>query len=135
MQTKPVTIPRTIDPQGVMKPEAGVAATRPEIAPEHQPTMDHFFANLKSRRTQVIEANMAHKFVFQQAITARRLAPKALPPLNPSHPNQRNIVPRTIKETLWGRKLTIIFSCLLPRTKEYARPDIPEPISTGPPPA
>ncbi len=45
-ETMPVTIPRMIDAHGVMKPEAGVAATRPEIHPEHQPTIDHFLASL-----------------------------------------------------------------------------------------
>jgi len=40
----PVTIPRITEAQGVMKPDAGVAATRPEIHPEHHPTIDHFLA-------------------------------------------------------------------------------------------
>ena len=40
----PVTIPRITAAQGGMKPDAGVAATRPEIQPEHQPTIDHFLA-------------------------------------------------------------------------------------------
>ena len=71
---------------------------------------------------------------FQQAITALRFAPKAEPPLNPSHPNQRRMVPRVMSETLCGRKLSNIFSWRLPRTKEYARAPTPEAISTGPPP-
>jgi hypothetical protein len=40
----PVTMPRITEAQGVMNPDAGVAATRPEIHPEHQPTIDHFLA-------------------------------------------------------------------------------------------
>ena len=110
LQITPVRIPRIMADQGGMKPDAGVAATRPEIQPEHHPTILHFFASLKSRMHQVIDANMAAKQEFQQAITARRLAPKAEPPLNPNHPNQRRIVPRVMRETLCGRKFNIIFS-------------------------
>lgn len=100
LQQMPVTTPSTMEAQGGMKPEAGVAATRPEMTPEHQPTMDHFLARRKSSRHQVMAANMAVRHEFQQAMVARRLAPKADPPLNPSHPNQRRIVPRVMSETL-----------------------------------
>lgn len=120
---------------GGMNPDAGVAATRPEIVPEHQPTMDHFRASLQSSKVQVAAANMAVRFEFQQAMTARKLAPNEDPPLKPSHPNQSSVVPSTINETLCGRKLIIIFSWRLPRTNEYAKAEKPEPISTGPPPA
>lgn len=104
--------------QGSMNPEAGVAATRPEIVPEHQPTMDHFLASLKSSRHQVMAANMAVRHEFQQAMTARRLAPKAEPPLKPSQPNHRNMVPRVISEMLCGRKFIIILSLRRPSTHE-----------------
>ena len=135
LHTMPVTIPRITLAHGGMKPDAGVAATSPEMAPEHQPTIDHFLASLQSRRTQVIAANIEVRLEFQQAIVARKLAPKADPPLKPSHPNQRKTVPSVIRETLCGRKFNIIFSWRLPRIIEYARADNPEPISTGPPPA
>ena len=110
MHTIPDMTPRMTDPQAVQYPDAGVAATRPEMAPEHQPTMDHFLASLQSRIVHDAAANIAQRLVFQQACTALRFAPKEEPPLNPSHPNQRKVVPRTINETLWGRKLAIIFS-------------------------
>jgi hypothetical protein len=71
---------------------------------------------------------------FHTAITARRLAPSALPPLNPSQPNQRMNVPRTIRDTLWGLKFMNSLSLRRPSTQEYARPPTPLPISTGPPP-
>jgi hypothetical protein len=118
LQQTPATTPRMMLAQGVMKPDAGVAATRPEMVPEHQPTMDHFLARRKSRRHQVMAANMAVRHEFQQAMTARRLAPKADPPLNPSHPNHRRTVPRVMREMLWGRKFIIIFSFRRPRTQE-----------------
>src|SRR4051812_31908562 len=135
LQTTPVTIPRTTLAHGGMKPDAGVAATRPEMVPEHQPTMDHLRASLQSRITQDAAANTAVKLLFQQAMTARRLAPKAEPPLKPSHPNHSRTVPRVMRETLCGRKLSIIFSWRRPKTHEYASAVIPEVISTGPPPA
>lgn len=46
LATTPVTIPRITAAQGGMKPDAGVAATRPEIHPEHHPTILHFLASL-----------------------------------------------------------------------------------------
>lgn len=110
LATMPVVMPRATLAHGVMKPEAGVAATSPEMQPEHQPTMDHLRARRQSRRTQVMAANMAVKLLFQQAMVARRLAPKAEPPLKPNQPNHRNTVPRVIRETLCGRKFSIIFS-------------------------
>lgn len=100
LQTIPVVTPNTTLPHVSRYPEAGVAATSPEIVPEHQPTMDHFLANLKSSRTQDAAAKVAVKFEFQQAMTALRLAPKEEPPLKPSQPNQRKTVPKRIKETL-----------------------------------
>src|ERR1051326_550896 len=101
-----------------MKPEAGVAATRPEMVPEHQPTMDHLRASLQSRTTHATAAKVAVKLEFQQAIVARRLAPKAEPPLKPSQPNHSRTVPSVMRETLWGRKLSIIRSWRLPRIQE-----------------
>jgi hypothetical protein len=95
-----------------------VAATKPEMVPEHQPTMDHFRANRKSSSTQVMAAMVAVRLEFQQAMTARRLAPNDEPPLKPSHPNHSSTVPRRMKETLCGRKFSIIFSCRFPSTIE-----------------
>lgn len=100
MDTTPVTIPRMTEPHAVQYPEAGVAATRPDIAPEHHPTIDHFLANLQSRIVHDAAANMAVRLVFQHACTALKFAPNDDPPLNPSHPNHKKTVPRTIKETL-----------------------------------
>ena len=68
LHTTPVTIPRTTLAHGGMKPEAGVAATRPEMQPEHQPTIDHLRARRQSSMTQVIAANIAVKLEFQQAM-------------------------------------------------------------------
>lgn len=97
--------------------------------------MDHFLARRQSRMTHAMAAKAAVMLVFQQAMTARRLAPYDEPPLKPSQPNHRNTVPSRISETLCGRKLSIMRSLRRPSTIEYASPDSPDPISTGPPPA
>jgi hypothetical protein len=55
-------------------------------------------------------AKVAVKLLFHEAMTALRFAPKEEPPLKPSQPNHRKTVPSRMKETLWGRKLSIIFS-------------------------
>lgn len=100
MHTTPVTTPSKMLPWGMRNPEAGVAATSPEMTPEQRPTMDHFLASLKSSKIQVIPEKAAVKFEFQHATTALKFAPKAEPPLKPSHPNHRRTVPRVISETL-----------------------------------
>jgi hypothetical protein len=105
-----------MEAQGGMKPDAGVAATSPEMVPEHcgvskqilfnwgeihtQPTILHFRLKRQSSKTQVMAANIAVKHVFQQAITALRFAPKADPPLKPNQPNQRMIVPSVTRKML-----------------------------------
>jgi hypothetical protein len=93
-----------------MKPEAGVAATRPEIVPEHQLAISHSHARRQSRSSQVIAPNIAVKFEFQQAMVVRGLALKDKPPLKPRQPNHREMVPSVLRNTLWGQKFSIIFS-------------------------
>jgi hypothetical protein len=88
----------------------------------------------KSSKTQVIPPNAAASMEFQMAIMARKFAPKAEPPLNPSHPNHKMNVPRLTIETLWGLKFRSSFLPLRPKTQASAKPPTPEPISTGPPP-
>lgn len=46
LQTSPAQTPRMTEAQRGMTPEAGVAATSPEITPEQTATVDH----LRSRR-------------------------------------------------------------------------------------
>jgi hypothetical protein len=67
-----------------INPDAGVAATRPEIKPLQKPTAEYFFANLKSSRVHVMAENAPVITVLKLAYTARRLAPKEEAPLNPS---------------------------------------------------
>ncbi len=69
--------------QGAMNPEAGVAATRPEMVPEHQPTSDHYLGQTEIQQAPGHGGEHGGRHEFQQAIVARRLAPKAEPPLKP----------------------------------------------------
>jgi hypothetical protein len=67
-----------------MNPDAGVAATRPEINPLQKPTAEYFFASLKSSRVHAIAEKAPVITELKFAKTARRLAPNAEAPLNPS---------------------------------------------------
>lgn len=94
-----------------MKPAAGVIATRPAMAPVQNPTTDHLRSNRKSMINQVmalmsvskLKHGLSHvthpvdpaKLVLKIARAALREAAKHEPPLNPSHPTQSSIVPRT----------------------------------------
>lgn len=101
----PESTPVITEAQGGIIPELGVAATKPAIVPEQNPTMPHRRSSRKSSRHQVIPAIPAASMEFQTAMTARRFAPKADPPLKPSHPAQRRKVPRLTRETLRGANL------------------------------
>lgn len=72
-----------LDHSGI-NPDAGVAATRPEISPLQKPTAEYFLANLKSRRVHVMAENIPVITELKFAKIARRLAPNAEAPLNPS---------------------------------------------------
>lgn len=50
---------------------------------------------LLTQSIQVRPPTEAARLVTMHAWTARKLAPRADPPLNPNHPNQRRTVPRT----------------------------------------
>lgn len=67
-----------------INPDAGVAATRPEISPLQKPTAEYFFANLKSSRVHVIAEIIPAMTELKFAKMARRLAPNAEAPLKPS---------------------------------------------------
>lgn len=116
-------------------PLAGVATTRPAIVPEQKPTMDHLRSMRKSSRHHTMPDIAPAIIEFQIAMIARRFAPNALPPLNPSQPNQSTNVPSATSDTLCGRKLRSSRSLRRPSAHEYASPEMPLAISTGPPPA
>lgn len=149
LQTAPARAPMITEAHGYTKPDEGVAATRPAIVPEQKPTIVHRRSIRKSNKHQTAPPKAAAIIVFQMAMTARRFAPNALPPLKPSQPNHRRdagtllihfrgrlryLLPSPTIETLCGRKFRSSFSDRRPNTHENARPPTPLPISTGPPP-
>src|SRR2546426_230051 len=78
-------------------------ATRPQTAPTAIPTADGFFFLTQSVSIQLTAAPAAAKFVTTSAFTARAFAARALPALNPNHPNQRTEAPRITYGMLFGR--------------------------------
>jgi hypothetical protein len=57
------------------------------MVPEQKPTMVHLRSSRQSKAHQTMPDIAAHNMLFQIAMIARKLAPNALPPLNPNHPN------------------------------------------------
>ncbi len=114
LQHAPATMPIMTEAQKGMNPEAGVAATKPAMVPEQKPTVEYFFSNLQSSRHQTIPPKAAASIEFQMAVIARRLAPKALPPLKPlieislKHGSDRDgttdLTTRTREGTFQGRR-------------------------------
>lgn len=88
LQSPPERIPTMTEDHGFRYPDEGVAATSPAIVPEQNPTILHLRSIRKSSTHQTIPPKAAASIVFHMAKMARRFAPKALPPLKPSQPNQ-----------------------------------------------
>ena len=80
---------------GDTNPAHGVIATRPQMAPQQNPVLVIFPFFIKSIIIHVKLAAAAAKFVATIAALALPLACKALPPLNPFHPNHSRSVPST----------------------------------------
>ena len=64
LHTVPATTPKITSAHNGITPEDGVAATNPEIHPEHAATISHFCSSRKSNNNQVAAPNAAHKCVF-----------------------------------------------------------------------
>src|SRR3989442_5326580 len=112
---------------GPTYPDAGVMATRPQTAPTAIPTADGFFFLTQSVSIQLTAAPAAAKFVTTSAFTARAFAARALPALNPNHPNQRTEAPRITYGMLFGR--------LSRRSTPFRRPITSAAATAQPPPA
>jgi hypothetical protein len=85
-----------------MKPEAGVTAARPAIAPVAVPSTLGLPCFSHSMLIQVKAAMAAEIWVTVIAIAALPSAASALPPLNPYQPTQSMPVPVTHMVRLWG---------------------------------
>src|SRR3569832_1813177 len=91
-----------IDERGPTNPEAGVLATRPATAPLTAPSTVGFPRCDQSIAIPVSAAAAAARWVTTKALTANAPDASALPPLNPTHPNQRIPAPKTVIGRLWG---------------------------------
>ena len=78
---------------GVTKPEAGVTATRPAMAPEMAPSTVGLPRKIHSASGQPIAAAAVAKWVLAKAITARPLAWRAEPALKPNQPTHSRAAP------------------------------------------
>src|SRR3989449_6222305 len=87
---------------GVTYPDAGVIATRPATAPEAAPSTVGLPRLIHSVNIQPSAAAAAPVLVAVNALTARPLASRALPALNPNHPTQSSAAPITVIGRLWG---------------------------------
>src|SRR3989441_10856768 len=109
-------------------------ATRPQTAPTAIPTADGFFFLTQSVNIQLTAAPAAAKFVTTSAFTARAFAARALPALNPNHPNQRTEAPRTTYGMLFGRLSRRSTPFRRPITSAAATAETPAAAGTAKPP-
>src|SRR5690242_8736717 len=131
----PATAPMTIAASGVTKPAAGVIATSPATAPEAAPRTVGLPRDDHSVNIQPSAAAAVAVLVVMNAWAARPLAARALPALNPNHPNQSRLAPITVNGRLWGGIGWCPYPLRLPMIRAAARAEIPEEMCTTVPPA
>src|SRR5215212_2517586 len=87
---------------GLMKPAAGVTATRPTTIAVAAPTAVALPTRITSRNVQTTSVAAGASIVVMNASAAIGLAASALPALNPNQPNQSKPAPSRTKGTLCG---------------------------------
>src|ERR1700712_3961965 len=93
--TTAATMP-TINECGiVIKPAAGVIATRPTTAPIHAPITEGFLPRTISKNIQLMAAAADAVVVVAKAVAASVPEPNAEPALKPNEPNHNNPVPNS----------------------------------------
>src|SRR5438093_8481489 len=100
--------------QGSTYPEAGVIATSPATAPVAAPTVVGEPLCSFSGISQPSIAAAVARWVATKALEARAPDFRALPALNPNHPNHRMAAPRTTIGTLCGRNCSLPYPRRLP---------------------
>ncbi len=88
---------------GLMKPAAGVTATRPTTIAVAHPTAVGFPDRIMSRNVQTTSVAAGASIVVTKASAAMGLAATALPALKPNHPNHRRPAPSSTVGMLCGR--------------------------------
>src|SRR6186713_3141162 len=88
---------------GLMKPAAGVIATRPTTIAVAAPTAVGLRERSASRKVHTNSVAAGASIVVTNARLAIGLAARALPALKPNHPNQRRPAPSNTVGMLCGR--------------------------------
>src|SRR5438067_2212055 len=91
--TAPATTPRTTDPIGPAKPDAGVTATRPATAPEIMPRSEGLPLTAHSVNIQPSEAAAVATKVLTKASAVVPFDSRFEPALKPNQPTQRSAAP------------------------------------------
>src|SRR5688500_5662502 len=120
---------------GLMKPAAGVTATRPTTIAVAQPTAVGLPDRAMSRKVQTTSVAAGASIVVTNASPAIGPATSALPALNPNQPNQSRPAPRSVSGTLCGRTDDDPYSRRLPTTSAATSAAIPAFTWTTVPPA
>src|SRR6185503_11821986 len=94
--------PRRMAFIGLMKPAAGVTATRPTTIAVAAPTAVAFFDLIMSQNVQTTRVAAGASIVVTNARPAIGLAATALPALKPNQPNQSRPEPSSTNGTLCG---------------------------------
>src|SRR5262245_27845699 len=94
--------PRRIAFIGLMKPAAGVIATRPTTIAVAAPTAVALPDRITSRNVQTTSVAAGASIVVMKARPAIGLAASALPALKPNQPNQSRPGPSNTNGTLCG---------------------------------
>src|SRR5579872_2737252 len=100
---------------GLTKPDAGVIATNPAMAPEIPPRTLGLPLRIHSAAAHPIAAAAEAKCVATNALVARLPEPKALPALKPNQPTQSRQAPMKLSTTLCGGMGSLGYPTRLPR--------------------
>src|SRR5690606_25518995 len=95
-------MPIAIAPKGPTKPQAGVMATRPEMAPDAAPSMVGLPRQAHSPQVQATTAPAVATKVLRNTIAGRPVASGLEPTLKPNQPTRRRAAPVIIIGRLCG---------------------------------
>src|SRR6266511_937875 len=127
----PAAMPMQSEPRGPTKPDAGVMATRPAMAPVQMPTTVGLPRIIHSTSIQVNAAVAVAICVTSMAMPACMPAVTAEPALKPNQPTHNSEAPMKVSTMLWLGPVSL----RLPRTRHAISPATPELMCTTVPPA
>src|SRR5512146_1667610 len=98
----PAATPMKSAGNGPTNPDAGVIVASPAMEPVAAPNIVGLPRCSHSTATHVIVADEAAMWVVRKAMVASDPEVRALPALNPNHPNHKRPAPSTVMGRLWG---------------------------------